>query len=78
METDLLEIIELPDGEIALRRLDDEGSTLVEIRFSPESEHRLQGMKMEVARAMIEAGMHAYAELNMMAEQEDNEELVVH
>lgn len=71
MEETVLEIIELPNGEIALKRIDDDSSPLVKIRFSKESEVLLDNMKMLVARAMIEAGMDAYAELNAIALDDD-------
>ena len=69
MEADLLEIVELPSGEVVLRRADDDGEPLVTISFSPESELMLQALKMEVARAMIEAGMNAYAEMTSIPEE---------
>lgn len=71
LEETVLEIIELPNGEIALKRIDDDSSPLVKIRFSKESEVLLDNMKMLVARAMIEAGMDAYAELNAIALDDD-------
>ncbi len=59
------EILELPTGEIVLKRGDDEGSQepLVTIRFSEESIAFLGGSRFEVAKAMIEAGMEAAGEL---------------
>lgn len=59
------EIVELPSGEIVLKRGDDEGSQepLVTIRFSEESIAFLGGSRFEVAKAMIEAGMEAAGEL---------------
>lgn len=60
------EILELPNGEIVLKRGDDEGSQepLVTIRFSEESIAFLGGNRFEVAKAMIEAGMEAAGELS--------------
>lgn len=68
---ELLEIVELPDGEIALRRVDDDGLPLLKICFSPESEQMLHSIKMDIARIMIEAGMDAFAELSAEAVPED-------
>lgn len=72
MDVDLLEIIELPDGDIVLRRADEEGEPLVKISFSPESELMLQSMKMDIARIMIEAGMNAFAEMNALPDGADD------
>lgn len=63
MSSDLYEIIELPSGEIALRRANEGGEPLVVIKFSEESLHFLKDGKYEVAKAMIEAGMEAAGEL---------------
>lgn len=60
----VLELIELPNGEIALKRADSDEKPLVEIRFSEESEMAMDDVKMHVARAMVEAGIEAFAELN--------------
>lgn len=65
MSADLYEVIELPSGEIALRRAGEEGEPLVRIKFSEESLQFLQDAKYEVAKAMIEAGMEAASELAM-------------
>lgn len=76
LEAAVLEIIELPNGEVALKRVDDDSSPLVKIRFSKESEVLLDSMKMHIARVMIEAGMDAYAELNTLAL--ENDETILH
>lgn len=59
----LYEIVELPNGEIALQRADEAGvdgaEPLVSIRFSEESLYFLNGAKLDVAKAMIEAGLEA-------------------
>ncbi|ABD81045.1 hypothetical protein [Saccharophagus degradans] len=64
----LYEIVEMPNGEIALKRADevDEESglePLVSIRFSEESLYFLNEAKLEVAKAMIEAGLQAAGDL---------------
>ena len=54
------EIVELPDGDVVLRRVDDEDAEpLVKIHFSDESLDYLGESKFAIARAMIEAGMDA-------------------
>ena len=70
MSTSLLEIVDLGDGEIVLQRADDDSEPLVAITFSEESRHYLMDNGLEVAKAMIQAGIQAAATL---AEQNDIE-----
>ena len=63
MPASLLEIVELSDGEIVLRRASGDKAPLVNIRFSPETLDYLPEARMEVAKAMIEAGIATAAEL---------------
>lgn len=76
----LYEIIELPNGDIALQRADEEeGEPLVSIRFSKESMYFLNDAKIEVAKAMIEAGLEVAGEIQdqAMAENEEDEDFGV-
>jgi len=57
MPSPFLEIIELADGTVALRRPDEQGKPLLTIEFSEEARDFLQGNYVEVAKAMIGAGM---------------------
>ncbi|MCX2973464.1 hypothetical protein EYC87_07680 [Halieaceae bacterium IMCC8485] len=66
MSASLLEIVDLGDGEIVLQRADDDSEPLVVIRFSEESRVYMMDNSLEVAKAMIQAGIQAAAE---MAEQ---------
>jgi hypothetical protein len=59
----LLEIVELASGEFVLRRAGGEGEALVRIVFSPESRAYLAEARLEVAKAMIEAGIQTAAQL---------------
>lgn len=56
MPTSFLEIVELPDGRIALRRGDDE-QTLVTLEFSEDAKAFLQGQHVELAKAMLNMGV---------------------
>ena len=56
MPTSFLEIVELPDGRIELRRAEDEGS-LVTLNFSEDAKAFLQGQHVEVAKAMLSVGV---------------------
>ncbi|QTS88126.1 hypothetical protein JLK41_08180 [Ectopseudomonas khazarica] len=56
MPTSFLEIVELPDGRIALRRAEDE-EALVTLDFSADAKAFLQGQHIEVAKAMLNVGV---------------------
>ena len=70
MSASLLEIVDLGDGDIALQRADDDSEPLVVISFSEESRVYLMDNGLEVAKAMIQAGIQAAA---VIAEQGDTE-----
>lgn len=70
MSASLLEIVDLGDGEIVLQRADDDSEPLVVISFSEESRVYLMDNGLEVAKAMIQAGIQAAA---VIAEQGDTE-----
>ncbi len=71
MSTALLEIVDLGDGEIVLQRADDDdGEPLVSIQFSEETSAYLMEHNLEVAKAMIQAGIQAAAQLAEMAKVE--------
>jgi len=64
VSSSFLEIVELPNGDIILQRSDDEGGEpLVVIQFSEESRVYLMDGTLEVARAMIQAGIETAAQL---------------
>ncbi len=75
MSTSLLEIVDLGDGEIVLQRADDDSEPLVVIRFSEESRMYLADNGLEVAKAMIQAGMQAAAVIAEQAETETENDL---
>ena len=70
MSANLLEIVDLGDGEIVLQRADDDSEPLVTIRFSDESRIYMMDNGLEVAKAMIQAGIQAAANLAEQAEVE--------
>ena len=70
MSTSLLEIVDMGNGEIVLQRADDDSEPLVTIRFSEESQLYLMDNGLEVAKAMIQAGIQAAAALSEEAELE--------
>ena len=73
MSASLLEIVDLGDGEIVLQRADDDSEPLVTIRFSDESRIYLMDNGLEVAKAMIQAGIQAAAAIAEQGEQEASE-----
>ena len=58
------ELVMLENGEIALQRADGE-EPLVCIKFSPEVLDYLGKEHIEVAKCMIDAGIHAVSEWSM-------------
>ncbi|MFT7287525.1 MAG: hypothetical protein ACI87W_001639 [Halieaceae bacterium] len=78
MPTSLLEIIDLGDGEIVLKRANDIGEPLVTIRFSDESRVYILDQGLEVAKAMIQAGLQEAAQIAEQADIEIETEPVSH
>ena len=68
MPSSFLEIIELADGEIVLQRAEDDSEPMVRIRFSEEARLYMMDNGLEVAKAMMQAGIQAAAAI---AEQGD-------
>ncbi|MGV8844026.1 MAG: hypothetical protein ACOH2I_12545 [Pseudomonas sp.] len=56
MPISFLEIVELPDGRIALRR-SEEDAALVILDFSAEAKEFLQGHHVDVAKTMLNVGV---------------------
>ncbi len=52
-----LEIVELENGKVALRRSNEDAEPLIIIEFSADARDFLQGHYIEVAKAMSSAGM---------------------
>lgn len=70
MSASMLEIVELADGDIVLQREDSDAEPLVTIRFSEESRMYMRDNGLDVARAMIQAGIAAVAEQSEQAEED--------
>ena len=54
-----LELAQLPDGTIVLRRPDDKDNPIVKIEFSKEAKGFLSGQELDVAKEMIRAGIES-------------------
>ncbi|MGB5324612.1 MAG: hypothetical protein WBN40_04200 [Pseudomonadales bacterium] len=61
-----LEIVELVNGDIVLQRADGEGEALMTIHFSEESRAYVPEGRLEVARAMIHAGIETASQLEIV------------
>lgn len=59
MATALLEIVDRGDGEIVLQRVDSDSEPLVTVSFSDEARIYMMDQGLEVAKAMIQAGIQA-------------------
>lgn len=59
MSPSYFEIVQLTNGDYALRRIDDDSAPLVKISFSEEAREMLEDRDMAVAKAMIAAGIEA-------------------
>jgi hypothetical protein len=64
LTSSFLEIVQLADGEIVLKRSEEEGEPLVEIRFSEESKAYIGDSGIDIARVMIQAGIQAAAHIS--------------
>ena len=69
------EIVELEDGVVALRQVDDEGEPLVTIQFSDEALSRLQDRHVDIAKAMFSTGMQMASSMVVEPEDEYGSEL---
>ena len=71
-----LEIVELVNGDIVLQRADGDDEPLMTIRFSDESKGYMPNGRLEVARAMIHAGIETASEMQFVKselEEDDTE-----
>lgn len=64
MSSETFEIIELANGDVALRRAGHKEDPLVRIHFSEVSLRSLREHKIAIARAMLEAGIEAVQHLD--------------
>ena len=63
-ESNFYEIVELDSGEVALSSGDPGEDHIISIRFSDKSFMFIDGAKLEIAKAMIEAGLDAISEMS--------------
>jgi len=77
MSSSLYEIVELGDGRVGLKRAGEDGEPLVTIAFSSDALSYIQDAKLEIVKAMIEAGLEVTSELLESQEPEFDEVLRV-
>ena len=73
MSPSFFEIVQLGNGDYALRRVDDDSAPLVKISFSAEAKEMLEDRDMSVAKAMIAAGIEAAGDVSHGMDFEDDE-----
>ncbi|WP_349306799.1 hypothetical protein [Marinobacter sp. CHS3-4] len=73
MSPSFFEIVQLSNGDYALRRVDDDSAPLVKISFSSEAKEMMEDRDMAVAKAMIAAGIEAAGNISHDIELEDEE-----
>lgn len=73
MSPSFFEIVQLADGDYALRRIDDDAAPLVRISFSDEAREMLEDRDMNVAKAMIAAGIEAAGNISHDIDWEEDE-----
>lgn len=71
----LYEILELPSGEIVLQRAGDDAEPLIRIRFSDQARAYMLDASLDVARAMVEAGVKVLSDINPLSELDEEEEV---
>jgi hypothetical protein len=61
----VLELVQLPDGEVALRPVGGEGEPLVTIRFSEQIQHTFGDQLQGISQTMVQAALMMIAEQQM-------------
>ncbi|MDY6814642.1 MAG: hypothetical protein SV598_01980 [Pseudomonadota bacterium] len=73
MSPSFFEIVQLSNGDYALRRIDDDSAPLVKISFSQEAREMMEDRDMNVAKAMIAAGIEAVGDITHDIDWEEEE-----
>jgi len=78
MSATLYEVIMLTNGDVVLKRADETEEPLIRISFSDEARYYLNDMQMDVARAMIDAGIEVVEQLDLFDEPEAVPDRLLH
>ena len=73
MSPSFFEIVQLSNGDYALRRIEGDRGPLVKISFSEEAREMMEDRDMNVAKAMIAAGIEAVGNVAHDIDWEDDE-----
>jgi len=65
MSESRIELVQLPNGDIALRRSDKPEEPLVTISISEQVEDLLPMDKIDIAQSMVEAGIERYRDIQL-------------
>ena len=65
MSDSRIELVQLQNGDIALRRSDSPDDPLVTIRISDEVQDLLPSDKIDIAQSMVEAGIERYRDIQI-------------
>ncbi len=68
----------LTNGDVVLKRTDETEEPLIRISFSDEARFFLNDMQLEVARAMIDAGIDAVEQIEILGEEDSAPARVLH
>lgn len=81
MSNSVIELVQLKNGDIVLRNSDEPDQPIVTISFSDEIQSMLPDDKMDISRAMVEAGIERFQEIQFDRAEEiysSNESDVLH
>jgi len=78
MPNSYYEIVELENGEIALKRVDSDGEPLVRVSFSDEVKFYLQDQCIDIAKAMINTGIQIVGQIQETDDYEEGESEQIH
>lgn len=65
MSESRIELVQLENGDIALRRSDSPDKPLVTIRISDEVEDLMPSDRIDIAQSMVEAGLERYQDIQV-------------
>jgi len=78
MSATLYEVVMLTNGDVVLKRVDETEEPLIRISFSEEARDLLNDMQLDVARAMIDAGIDVVEQIDLFADEMPVETRTLH
>lgn len=69
MSSTLYEVVMLTNGDVVLKRADETEEPLIRISFSDEARFFLNDLQLDVARAMIDAGIEAVEQIDILGDE---------